>query len=169
MGILFLLFIIVPIAELFLLIEVGQLIGAWDTVLIVFLSGFLGAYTARNQGMSLLFSIKQQLAHGQLPTESLIQGFLVFIGGILLITPGFLTDILGLSLIFPITRKFFLNRVKDYFQRKLKTGGIKFYTNINGEWQSPQGPRDVTPNSQKINNESAKIIDIDRYRSTRDQ
>ncbi|MCB9025764.1 MAG: FxsA family protein [Bdellovibrionaceae bacterium] len=168
MLILFLLFTIVPIIELFLLIEVGKVIGAWDTVFIVFTTGVVGAYMAKSQGLSILMSTQKQLAQGQLPTDNIIQGVLVFIGGVFLITPGFITDFLGLTLVFPLTRNLYIHSVKTFFQKKIKSGGMQFYTNINGEWYSSENQRDVTPGPKKVNDQPAKIIDIKNYRSHRD-
>ena len=121
MAILFLLFTIVPIIELFLLIQVGQVIGAWDTVLIVIITGILGAYMARAQGMAIIANTQKQLAQGQIPTDPIVNGFLVFIGGLLLITPGFVTDLFGLSLVFPWTRKLYIKSVKTFFKKKIST------------------------------------------------
>lgn len=169
MLILFLLFTIVPIIELFLLIEVGKVIGAWDTVFIVISTGVVGAYMAKSQGISILMSTQKQLIQGQMPTDNILQGVLVFLGGVLLITPGFITDFLGLTLVFPLTRHLYIQFVKSYIQRKIKSGGIHFYTNVNGEWRSSDNFRNVTPEQKNINEQPAKIIDIKNYRPQSDQ
>lgn len=168
MAILFLIFTLVPIVELFLLIQVGKVIGAWDTVFIVVATGLVGAYMAKSQGLSILLSTQKQLSQGQLPTDNIIHGILVFIGGVLLITPGFVTDLVGMSFVFPITRKFFLHSVKSFLQKKIQSGGIHFYTNVNGEWYSSDSYRDVSPKHKNLQDQPAKIIDIESYRSQKD-
>ena len=165
MGILFLLFTVVPVAELYLLFEVSDIIGGWDTILLVIVTGIVGAYMARSQGLSIIMNTQKQLAQGQIPTDHIVHGFLVFIGGILLVTPGFVTDIFGLSLVFPLTRVLYINSVKKYFKNKITSGNIHFYTNVNGEWHSSEDYRDVTHTQRKVNEQPAKVIDIDNYRS----
>ena len=155
MGMLFLLFTLVPAVELFVLIEVGQIIGAWDTIFIVVATGVIGAYMARTQGLLLWLNIQKEMARGRLPADHMIQGFLVFLGGVLLITPGFITDAFGLALVFPLTRMLFVSSVKRYFQRKVKTSNFHIYTNFNGQWHSSDDWRDVT--SVKESNGPARV------------
>lgn len=99
-----------------LLIKVGQWIGALNTVGLVVLTGILGATMARFQGLSVLGKIQRELAIGQMPSESLFDGVLIFIGGILLLTPGILTDALGFFLLVPYGRLL----VKNYLKRKIR-------------------------------------------------
>ena len=110
--------------------------------------------------------IQQKLSKGELPTESLAHGLLVFVGGLLLITPGFITDFLGLALVFPFTRTFFTNKLMAYFRYKMSNGQFQFYTNINGEWHDMAPPRDVTKPSQEVRG-PAKVIDIDTFRNSK--
>ena len=106
------------------------------------------------------------MVRGELPADNLIQGFLVFIGGILLITPGFITDIWGLALVLPFTRFLFVSSLKNYFIKKIQSGSFKFYTNVNGEWQSSDEWRDVSPEAPKFD-KPAKVIDINNYKKDR--
>ena len=115
---LFLIFTLVPILELALLIEVGRYIGTWPTLLIVMGTGMVGAWLARTQGFSVLRRVRSQLNQGQVPAEGLIDGVLILIGGILLITPGVLSDAIGIALMIPAVRtaiKFWLRRRLEHW------------------------------------------------------
>lgn len=116
---LFLLFTIVPLAELYLLIRVGQHIGAFNTILIVVLTGVLGAVVARLEGLRVLFSVQRDLETGKMPTEGLIDGLMILVGAILLITPGLITDVVGLLLVIPFTRAVIKIWLKRYFQHRI--------------------------------------------------
>ena len=99
-----LLFTIVPAIELFVLIEVGGIIGAANTILLIILTGVLGASLARAQGFAVLQSIQANLNEGRMPTDEMVHGVMILLGGLLLLTPGFLTDTFGFMLLIPITR-----------------------------------------------------------------
>ncbi len=116
MSYLFLLFVLTPVVELYLLIKVGSYIGALNTILIVIFTGIAGAYLARSQGIRILNKINDDLSSGLIPAESLIDGLFVLIGGILLITPGIITDIIGFLLVIPATRAI----LKRYLKAKFK-------------------------------------------------
>lgn len=109
-------FVVVPIAELFLLLKLGQAIGLWPTLGIVILTGVVGAYLARYEGMGIMNRIGAELAGGRVPQESLIEALLIFVGGLLLLTPGILTDLFGFSLLFPPARKAYRNWLKRKFR-----------------------------------------------------
>jgi UPF0716 protein FxsA len=107
------LFVAVPILEFAILIEIGRRIGTLYTLLLVFGTGILGAIFARLEGLRILYKIQENVRAGIMPTEQLFDGLLVLVAGVLLITPGFLSDITGLVLLFPATRypfKAFLRR-----------------------------------------------------------
>jgi UPF0716 protein FxsA len=99
-----LLFIIVPIAELAVLIQVGQLIGVWWTILLLIADALLGSWLLRAQGRAVWRRFNQALAGGKLPHREVVDGVLIIFGGALLLTPGFLTDIFGLLFLIPPTR-----------------------------------------------------------------
>ena len=111
---LLILFTVVPLIELALLIKLGNVIGLWPTIFIVIATGVLGAALARTQGTQIISAIRAEIAEGRPPTESLINGLLILVGGVVLLTPGLLTDLLGFSLLIPFTR----NR----FRKKLQSG-----------------------------------------------
>jgi UPF0716 protein FxsA len=101
---LILLFIVVPIAELAVLIQVGQLIGVWWTIALLIADALLGSYLLRTQTRSAWRRFNEALAGGRVPHREVIDGVLVIFGGVLLLTPGFITDIFGLLFLFPPTR-----------------------------------------------------------------
>src|SRR4051795_2578181 len=101
---LILIFIVVPIAELALLIQVGQLIGVWWTIALLIADAILGSYLLRTQTRSAWRRFNEALAGGRVPHREVIDGVLVIFGGVLLLTPGFITDIFGLLFLFPPTR-----------------------------------------------------------------
>lgn len=103
-GILLSLFILVPLVEFALLIEVGRRLGTISTLILIFGTGVVGAYLARLEGLRILYRIRREFQRGAMPTEQLFDGFIVLISGIILITPGLLTDIAGLILLIPVTR-----------------------------------------------------------------
>ncbi len=104
---LFVLFIVVPIAELAVIIMVGEAIGVLPTILALLASGIVGAALAKREGTAVWSRFKATMKQGQVPSDEIVDGFLVLLGGALLLTPGFITDALGLALLFPLTRKGF--------------------------------------------------------------
>ena len=105
MRYLFLLFITVPIVEMWILIEVGSHIGALSTIALVFLTAAVGLALLRQQGLDTLLRVNQKMQQGQLPAEEIVTGLMLAIGGVLLLTPGFATDLLGFACLLPPTRK----------------------------------------------------------------
>jgi UPF0716 protein FxsA len=122
---LFLLFIGVPLLELFILIQVGQWVGFWPTVGLVVITGTAGAALARMEGLRTIWKIRGELARGRLPGGALLDGFVILLGGGLLLTPGIMTDLVGLSLIFPPTRKRLVSHLRKSLERRLKSGAIR--------------------------------------------
>ena len=102
---LFLLFTLLPALELWLLMQIGSVIGGAETILLIIVTGVIGASMAKREGLSVLMQIQQEAKRGSPPGDALIEGFLILIGGVLLVTPGVLTDFFGFSLIFPLTRR----------------------------------------------------------------
>ena len=105
MKILFGLFFILPLAEIYFLIRVGALVGSGTTILLVVLTALLGACLVRLQGLSTVERVRSRMAAGQLPALELIEGLLLFIAGALLLTPGFFTDACGFMLLIPPLRR----------------------------------------------------------------
>ena len=113
--------IFIPIVEIYLFIKIGAQIGALMTILLIFITAILGVYYARYEGLNTLKSGFTQLSKQQTPTYEVISGATIAFAAVLLIIPGFATDILGFFLIFPITRKIILNKFSKKFSSKKNT------------------------------------------------
>lgn len=124
---LFLLFTLVPAVELYLIIKVGTVIGALNTILIIIFTGVLGAYYAREQGFKVVSNIQWKMQQGVVPGDDLVNGAMLLVGGALLITPGFITDFAGFSLIFPPSREVIKVGVKRYMEKRVRQGEVKVY------------------------------------------
>lgn len=114
---LFLAFTLIPIAEMYLLIRIGSQIGAMPTIAVVILTALLGASLTRIQGFRTLGKIQDAMARGAVPAEELFDGVLIFAAGLVLITPGFLTDAIGFALLLPPSR----NAFKRWLRRRVDT------------------------------------------------
>ncbi len=121
---LFLLFAIIPVIEVYLLIKVGSLIGPLPTVLLLLGISAVGAWLLRQQGFAILRRIQQELAQGRLPAAELLDGAMVLVGGVLLVTPGFFTDALGLIFLLPLTRGLLKQALRRWLERRLARGGV---------------------------------------------
>ncbi len=125
---LFLLFTLVPLIELYLLIRLGTYIGGVETIAIVIGTGVAGGLLAKSQGLAMLDRMRAELNQGRLPAESLFDGLLILIAGAMLITPGLLTDGLGLLLLIPWSRQAFKSWLKRKIQEKISEGEIHIST-----------------------------------------
>lgn len=121
---LLILVILLPILEIYLLIESGRLIGAWPTVLLVVLTGVAGSWLMRQQGFELLSKIQNELATGHLPTGTLLDGAIIIAGGVLLLTPGFCTDLFGFTMLVPTTRRLWRHWLERWLAAKLAAGHL---------------------------------------------
>jgi len=121
---LFLAFTLVPVLELYLLIKIGAVIGAMNTMALVILTGFAGAYLARMQGMQTMRRVRSQLQQGIMPAEDLIDAVIIFVAGIVLLTPGFLTDLAGLLLLFPASRFHFKRWLRQKFDQWMQNPNV---------------------------------------------
>ena len=131
MGSLLLLLVIVPIIEIYLFIKVGLYIGAFNTILLILLTAIIGIMYARYEGFNTLRSGMSQLIKNQMPVYEIISGAALAFAALLLILPGFATDLIGLLLIFPPTRKLFLKKVSNNYSDK----NNKKQDFINGEFE----------------------------------
>ena len=133
MRFLFLLFIIIPIIEITVLINVGDAIGVWNTVGLVLLSAFIGVNMLRYQGISTLMRAQQRANQGEIPGQEMVEGVVLAVGGAMLITPGFVTDILGFCCLLPYTRKAFASKLMGRFtimaSQQHRSGSVHFYSN----------------------------------------
>ena len=115
-----LIFVVTPLVELAILIYLGTLIGALNTILIVVITGLLGAFLARRQGLATLSRIRNSVEQGVLPSGDLFQAVLILIGGLLLLTPGLITDLVGFALLIPLTRNVVTRWFRNFIQRKIE-------------------------------------------------
>ena len=113
------LFIIgIPAIEIYLMIKVGGIIGALNTILLIFFTAITGVYFAKMEGLNAIRSGFNQMVNNEIPIYEIISGAALAFAALLLIIPGFLTDIVGFLLIIPITRKFFIKNISSKFDRK---------------------------------------------------
>jgi len=143
--VLFLLFLVVPIVEIYLLIQVGSVIGALPTIALVVLTAVIGSAMLRHQGISVLRRAQQNIDQGILPARELLDGVFLVVGGALLLTPGFVTDAIGFMCLLPVSRAWMISRA----MRRLQDGQARVAqagwsqnrdtgsrsTTIEGEWR----------------------------------
>lgn len=104
MGLLAVLFLVVPLVELYVIIQVGQAIGALNTVGILLLDSLIGAWLMKREGLAVVRRLQTKIDHGEVPGSELVDAFLILFGGALMLTPGFVTDIIGMALLLPPVR-----------------------------------------------------------------
>jgi UPF0716 protein FxsA len=116
------LFILLPLVELAILIQVGQWIGVLWTLALVVATGFLGAALARRHGVKAWIAIRDELRAGRMPAAALADGLLILIGGIVLLTPGLLTDLFGFAMLVPASRNAFKKALSRRFEQAAQRG-----------------------------------------------
>lgn len=124
---LFLLFTLIPIIELMILIDLGTSIGLAPTLGVVILTGALGAWAARTQGFYALSRIQAEMAAGRLPGAEMVEGAMVLVGGVLLLTPGLLTDAAGFALMTPAVRAAVRGWLMRKFEKMIEEGKVHVY------------------------------------------
>ena len=121
------LFILVPLLELYILIKIGGYLGAFQTVALVVFTALLGIVLVRLEGLRTLQKIRQSLSQGIVPAEEMVDGVLIFVGGILLIIPGVLTDLFALVLLIPYTRTIFKRWLRRRFDRMVAAENVRLH------------------------------------------
>jgi UPF0716 protein FxsA len=121
-----LLFVLMPLVELAILVYLGTIIGAFYTILIVVLTGILGAILTRSQGLATLSRIRSSLQRGILPANELFDGALILVGGLFLLTPGMITDIFGLAVLVPQTRHIIGRLFRSLIYRRIQRRQIQY-------------------------------------------
>ena len=124
--------ILIPILEIYLFIKIGSQIGAFNTILLIFLTAIIGIYYAKYEGLNTIRSGFMQIVKNQTPAYEIISGAAIAFAAILLIIPGFATDFLGFLLIFPITRKLIFGNLSNKFKKKDQVNEKNF---IDGEYE----------------------------------
>ncbi|MGM0880043.1 MAG: FxsA family protein [Bacillota bacterium] len=118
-------FLIVPVIELWGILQVGDWLGGWTTFFILIIMGFAGAYLARAEGRKVWMEAQRQMQAGQIPGRTLLDGICVLAGGILLLTPGFFSDIVGITLLLPMTRPFYRQILLQWIENRMRNGNFK--------------------------------------------
>lgn len=134
---LFLLFTVLPIVELAILIRIGEATVWWVPILLVITTGVAGAALARWQGLQVLGRLREDAAAGRMPADALVDGFLILLAGILLITPGVVTDIFGIAFLIPPIRALMKRGVKAWIKRNIQVRVAGF--NSANAWQYENG------------------------------
>lgn len=119
LWVLFLAFVVMPLVEIYVLIQVGQVIGAWPTILLLVADSMLGAWIVRREGGRAWRALNEALASGRMPATELADGALILVGGALMLTPGFVTDILGALVVLPFTRPVARRMLAQVVSRRL--------------------------------------------------
>ena len=125
MGRFMLLIVLVPLLELYILIKIGGYLGAFQTIALVVITALLGLVLARFEGLRTLQQIRQNLSQGIVPAEEMVDGVLIFVGGIFLIIPGVLTDLFALVLLIPYSRTRFKRWLRRRFDRMIAAGNVR--------------------------------------------
>lgn len=158
MLILFLLFAVLPIAEIMLLINVSGTIGGWNTFFIVIFSAFIGAFFVKREGLNTLHQVQAKSGRGEVPSKEISEGLLLLVAGVLLVTPGFITDIVGLLFTLPFTRgPIAAALVKQFMAHQARQGtkaGAQFhFYQHTGHQQSQQGTDTEAQGGETIDGE----------------
>jgi UPF0716 protein FxsA len=127
-GRLLLLFTLVPLVDLWVLVAIGRALGLWQTVALVVATGFAGAWLAKTEGRRVVLGWQRALREGRVPDEGILSGALVLAGGVLLVSPGVLTDVVGLALLFPPSRRLAAAGLRRYLARKVRSGQVRVVT-----------------------------------------
>lgn len=150
MRVLFLLFAVMPIIEIALLIQVGGIIGGWNTVGVVIITAFVGAYLVRREGFQTLQSAQSKMQRNELPGKEMVEGLMLVIAGVLLVTPGFVTDIIGFLFVIPGSRHLLAAQLSKHMKMRVVTqggfgqaGGFHQSTNDPFRQRDPSGNGDV--------------------------
>jgi UPF0716 protein FxsA len=117
---LFLLFIVLPLVEILILVKIGMVTSFWVPIAIVIVTGVVGTALARREGWKVLERMREDVRTGQMPADSLIDGFLVLLAGVLFVLPGVLTDVVGIALLFPPSRQLVKRGVAAWFRRNVE-------------------------------------------------
>ncbi len=146
----FLIFIGIPLIEVMLFITIGKHIGLWNTIFIIILTGIIGAFLVKKQGISTLNNALLEIKSNKIPIFSIFEGIAILIAGAFLLTPGFLTDILGCVLLIPKTRNIIINYYVTYLKKKTSyKENFDIYKNQNKEEKIVEGDFEEIKESDK--------------------
>lgn len=139
LGRLFLLFTLVPLVELYLLVTIGGWMGVAPTIALVAVTGILGAWLAKREGRKALIGYREALTQGRLPEDGVVSGLLILLGGVLLITPGIVTDVAGLLLMIPPIRRKVAELITRRVERRINSGELSAMYLVSGAATSGAG------------------------------
>jgi len=142
--ILLLLFILVPIIEIGLFIQVGGFLGLWPTIALVLITAFAGASLVRSQGIATLMSVQGKLQQGELPAQQILEGVMLAVAGVLLLTPGFMTDTLGMLVLLPAPRA----KIAKELMKRVKVNTMSSGSGFNARGGNAQGGFGQSPFGQ---------------------
>lgn len=145
MRILFVLLFVIPLIELYFLIELGEVIGALPTILLTVFTGVAGIALMRSQGLATVQTAQQEMAMGQSPQGSMMEGVFIFLGGVMLFFPGLVSDSIGLLFLLPPFRRFLIGQSLKGFQTKGHYRAGQNQDIFDGEWseKEPESPKNI--------------------------
>lgn len=149
MARLLLLFIVVPVVELALLIQLGKVVGLLPTLALIVLTGALGAFLARRQGLAVIGQVQKEMAGGRIPAGAVVDGVIILLAAAVLMTPGVLTDACGFLCLVPAFRRWLKGVLKQRFERAVERGDATFTVGFGGRAYGGREVRDVTPRAQR--------------------
>ncbi len=157
---LFVLFIIIPVIEIAVIMQVGNLLGIWPTVAIVILSAWLGAKYVRQQGLATMQNVQMKMAQGEMPSNEIVTGLMLLVAGVLLVTPGFVTDILGLSLLIPSVRTAIAMHVQKHIKVNQFGAGAAFTQSGAGNvYQHEAQEQSFTQDNKPLSHHNAETLE----------
>ena len=124
---LFLIFAVIPVIELALLIKIGSVIGTLNTIIIVILTAIVGAYMVKLEGIAVMYRIQENMQQGTFPAEELINGMMILMAGVLLLTPGFFTDVIGFLMVFPVSRGVIKRIAGRYIKKRISSTDVQIH------------------------------------------
>lgn len=125
--IILILMIVIPAIEIWGLINAAKLIGGFETFILIILTGVVGAYLSKREGLKTWISAQDELRQGQIPRKAILDGISIFTGGLLLLTPGFFTDAIGFILVLPYSRTVVQMLLTKWLSKRIKNGNYNFY------------------------------------------
>jgi UPF0716 protein FxsA len=132
-------FIVVPLVEIYVIIQIGQVIGAWWTILLLIADSILGSWLIKREGSRAWRALRSALDEGRMPARELADGMLILVGGTLMLTPGFVSDLFGILCILPVTRPLGRRVLTGIISRRLV--GVSFPTGAGASTWGPAGTR----------------------------
>jgi UPF0716 protein FxsA len=157
---LFVLFIIIPIIEITVIMQVGALLGVWPTVAIVIFSAWLGAKYVRQQGLATLQSVQTKMAQGEMPSGEIVTGLMLLVAGVLLVTPGFVTDAFGLLLLVPSVREGIAKQVQKQIKVNQFNASASYNQNSSGNvYQHEPQDQKFTQDSKPVSHHQGETLE----------